>query len=66
MKTTTPRFYAVRLPEPFTRRNQVGCRVNEAAKHFLELLARARGMSVSEYLARLINDHLAAASRTAP
>jgi hypothetical protein len=60
----THRFYAIRLPHPFVRRKQIGCRVSQATKDFLIQLARSRRMSVSEYLARLINDHLAAASRS--
>lgn len=62
----TQRFYAARLPEPYTRHQQVGFRVCGSAKRLLIALASARGMSVSEYLARLVSDHLAAASRGAP
>lgn len=54
------RFYSVRLPHPFTRRHQIGLRVCATTKRLLVALADARSMSVSEYLARLVSDHLAA------
>lgn len=52
------KFYAKRLAEPHTRCCQLGFRVNKSAKALLQQLATARRMSVGEYLARLLNDHL--------
>lgn len=43
----------------------MGFRVSSPAKEFLLQLCRARRMSVSEYLARLVNDHLASLSQGA-
>ena len=57
------RFYSVRLAEPHTRRDQVGFRLNGSAKRLLLALAATRRMSVSEYLARLVHDHLACVQR---
>lgn len=57
------RFYSMRLAEPNTRRDQVGFRLNGSAKRMLVALAAARRMSVSEYLARLVYDHLAFTQR---
>lgn len=56
---STRRFYAKRLHHPHTRHHQLGLRVCSLTKELLLQLARARMMSVSEYLARLVNDHLA-------
>jgi hypothetical protein len=54
------RLYAKRLAGPHVRRAQVTFRASLAAKSLLAALARARRMSTSEYLARLVSDHLAA------
>jgi len=62
---STKRFYACRLQAPHTRRHQIGFRISGPAKHFLLQMARARRMSVSEYLARLVNDHLTSFSQGA-
>jgi hypothetical protein len=59
------RFYSMRLGEPYTRRDQVGFRLSGSAKRLLVALAVARRMSVSEYLARLVHDHLAFTQRGA-
>jgi hypothetical protein len=52
------RFYAKRLTGSYTRSCQIGFRLNETAKDLLVKLAAQRGMSVGEYLARLVCDHL--------
>lgn len=59
---STRRFYAKRLSHPHTRRHQIGLRVCGVTKNILLRLSRARMMSVSEYLARLVNDHLVSIS----
>ena len=59
------KFYAKRLAEPHTRCCQLGFRANKSAKALLQQLANARRMSVSEYLARLLNDHLDQVARIA-
>ena len=51
------RFYARRLTGSYTRSCQVGFRLDETAKTLLLKLAAQRGMSVGEYLARLVCDH---------
>lgn len=57
------RFYSMRLGEPHMRRDQIGFRLNGSAKRLLIALAAARRMSLSEYLARLVNDHLTSLSK---
>jgi len=55
------RLYARRLPPNLVRRSLLSVRVNEHARRAVLSLAHARGMSASEYIARLLNDHLIAA-----
>lgn len=52
------RFYARRLPMPFTRTSQLSIRVSPAMLDSLKTLADPRSMSLSEYTARLLMDHL--------
>ena len=59
----TRRPYALRLPPELCRRSMLSIRVHEKAKRSIRALALERGMSVSEYMARLLNDHLAFVSR---
>lgn len=64
---TTPRKlqrrYAHRLPKAFVRLEMICARVSKASRQNLLLLAERRGMSLSEYLARLVNDHLTSAQQ---
>lgn len=55
------RHYALRLPKAFARLDMICARVSKASRQSLQLLAERRGMSLSEYLARLVNDHLTGA-----
>lgn len=55
---STRRYYARRLACPHIRRCQIGFRVSEGVRQLLEQMACARHMSVSEYMARLLNDHV--------
>jgi hypothetical protein len=59
-------FYAKRLAEPHTRRCQLGFRVSKSAKALLQHLASSRHMSIGEYLARLLSDHLAQMTGSSP
>lgn len=52
------RFYAKRLPPELVRRAMLSVRVHESARSAVLNLARQRDMSSSEYVARLLNDHL--------
>lgn len=52
------RFYAKRLPPELVRRAMLSVRVHENARRAVFDLARERDMSTSEYVARLLNDHL--------
>jgi len=52
------RFYAKRLPPELVRRAMLSVRVHENAHRSVSNLAHQRGMSVSEYVCRLVNDHL--------
>ena len=52
------RPYATRLPPDLVRRAMLSVRVHESARRAVDALARQRGMSVSEYVCRLLNDHL--------
>lgn len=52
------RPYAHRLPPEDCRRAQLSVRVHENARSAVFSLASRRGMSASEYVARLLNDHL--------
>lgn len=57
------RRYARRLPKAFARLDMICARVSNASRQSLLLLAERRGMSLSEYLARLVNDHLTTAQQ---
>jgi hypothetical protein len=57
------RPYAQRLQQPYTRACQLGFRVSLSVRLMIQRLAQARQMSVSEYLARLLNDHLLAETK---
>ena len=57
------RLYAQRLPDDQARRAMLCARVNDRAKQTVGTLARERGMSISEYVARMLNDHLTQVSR---
>lgn len=52
------RAYAHRFPREQARRAMLCARVQEGARNAVQWLAQKRGMSVSEYVARLVNDHL--------
>jgi hypothetical protein len=52
------RRYASRLPLGRARTAQLSARIHEDARLALNALALERGMSTSEYVARLLNDHL--------
>jgi hypothetical protein len=60
------RFYAKRLAGSYTRRCQIGFRLNEVAKGMLQKLAAQRRMSVAEYVARLVCDHLGQIGKAMP
>jgi RNA-binding protein YlmH len=55
------RRYARRLPKAFARLDMICARVSKASRQSLQQLAERREISISEYLARLVNDHLTAA-----
>ena len=57
------RPYARRLPAQFARRVMLCARVNREMKAAIAQLAAARKMSISEYMARLLNDHLTTAQQ---
>jgi len=57
------RPYAKRLPPELVRRAMLSVRVHENARRTVGALAQQRGMSVSEYVCRLLNDHLNAVQR---
>lgn len=52
------RAYAKRVPPDFVRRAMLSVRIHENARRSVTALARQREMSVSEYVCRLLNDHL--------
>lgn len=57
------RPYARRLPAQFARRVMICARVSREMKAAIAKLAAARKMSISEYMARLLNDHLTTAQQ---
>ena len=57
------RPYARRLPAQFARRVMLCARVSREMKAAIAKLATARKMSISEYMARLLNDHLTTAQQ---
>lgn len=58
-----PRRYARRLPPVHARRVTLTIRITGPMKDAVAYLAAGRQMSPSEYLARLLSDHLAAQSQ---
>ncbi len=56
----SPRPYASRLPPRLARRAMLSVRVHEQARRSFVNLADKQGMSVSEYVGRVLNDHLRA------
>ena len=57
------RPYARRLPAQFARRVMLCARVSREMKAAIAQLAATRKMSISEYMARLLNDHLTSAQQ---
>jgi hypothetical protein len=53
-----PRPYSNRLPPKLARRAMLSVRIHEATRRSFGELADQRGMSVSEYVCQLLNDHL--------
>ena len=58
------RPYTRRTPPNLTRRAMLCARVHVDARQAVRTLAAERGMSTSEYVARLLNDHLSYVART--
>lgn len=58
------RPYARRLPNEHCRRALLSIRVHDHARRTVRALALERGMSISEYCARLLADHLTQLART--
>lgn len=58
-----PRPYARRFPSGLPRLAMLCARVHVDARQALRNLAKERGMSASEYVARMLNDHLSHVSR---
>ena len=58
------RPYAKRLPTELCRRSLLSIRVREQTRSTVRALAYERMMSVSEYMARLLTDHLDYVLRT--
>lgn len=54
----SPRPYSNRLPPKLARRAMLSVRIHEATRRSFRELAEQQGMSVSEYVCRLLNDHL--------
>ena len=50
--------YSNRLPPKLARRAMLSVRVHETARRSFSELAEQRGISMSEYVCRLLNDHL--------
>lgn len=53
-----PRRYASRLPPASARRAMMSLRIHESARRSIHALAEKQGMSMSEYVCRLLNEHL--------
>lgn len=54
----SPRAYANRLPPKLARRAMLSIRVHETVRQSVVDLAEEKGMSASEYVYRLLTDHL--------
>ena len=52
------RPYSTRQSSEHVRRAMLSARIHEQARQSVATLAAQRRMSVSEYVARLLNDHL--------
>jgi hypothetical protein len=52
------RPYASRLPEPYSRHAMLCLRVSLMSRAAVQRLASERSMSASDYLSRLVNEHL--------
>lgn len=52
------RPYANRLPPKLARSAMLSVRIHEDVRRSVSNLAERQGMSVSEYVYRLLNDHL--------
>jgi predicted HicB family RNase H-like nuclease len=61
--TDHPRRYARRLPHGYARSSILTVRLTPAMKDAVALLAAGRDLSLCEYTARVLNDHLTAAWR---
>ena len=61
---TLRRPYARRLPPEYCRRALLSIRIHDHARSAVRALAHERGMSISEYCARLLSDHLTQLART--
>ena len=59
--TEHPRRYARRLPSDYARTSALTVRLTPAMKDALAYLAASCELSICEYTARMINDHLTAA-----
>jgi len=58
------RHYARRLSAAFSRNAMLSIRVHDRVRRTIFALALERGMSASEYCARLFSDHLTQITRT--
>lgn len=56
--TEYPRRYARRLPPSYARRTTLTLRLTIAMKDAVAYLAASRQLSMGEYAARVISDHL--------
>lgn len=54
----SPRPYANRLPRRLARRAMLSVRIHETARRTFGELADQQGISVSEYVCKILNDHL--------
>ena len=61
--TQHPRRYARRLPPAYARTTTLTIRLTPAMKDALAYLAACRRISMSEYTARMVGDHLASACK---
>ena len=58
------RPYACRQKAELCRLAMLSIRVHEQVRRMINALAAERGMSISEYTCRIINDHLSQVART--
>jgi predicted HicB family RNase H-like nuclease len=64
--TEHPRRYARRLPPDYARRSALTVRLTPEMKDALAFLAAYRKLSMCEYTARIINDHLTSVWKSMP